>query len=278
MQDSIFIRFHEIILLIYVLSIGFYFIDFIKHNYKVKMLGVYTLGIVWVLQTISLTMFIIETRDFPFGSISEVFNVLTWLIILVSLITHRIKRLDFSIFLLNLIGFTLLTLHTFQPTQYSSGGLRLEAVNELLMIHISLAIVSYVAFAFAFVNGLLFLVQYRNLKEKRFDHSYFRIGSVAFLEQLLFYSTLTGFIILVLSLILGGLWGLFTIGSGILLDPKVISSSIIALLYGIFIYLFVRRKLNPKHLIYINIVLFLLCMINMIVITQLSTFHQWTGK
>ncbi|EGQ2764461.1 cytochrome C assembly protein, partial [Staphylococcus pseudintermedius] len=27
----------------------------------------------------------------------------------------------------------------------------------------------------------------------------------------------------------------------------------------------------------LNIMLFLCCMINLVVVTQLSTFHQWTG-
>lgn len=56
MQETLFIRFHEIILIIYILSIVFYFIDFISKSYKVRTLGVYSLGIVWVLQTISLSV------------------------------------------------------------------------------------------------------------------------------------------------------------------------------------------------------------------------------
>ena len=41
-------------------------------------------------------------------------------------------------------------------------------------------------FALAFVNCLLYIIQYRNLKEKNFDQKYFRIGSVATLESIVF--------------------------------------------------------------------------------------------
>ncbi|NJH87433.1 cytochrome C assembly protein, partial [Staphylococcus agnetis] len=37
------------------------------------------------------------------------------------------------------------------------------------------------------------------------------------------------------------------------------------------------RKFSSLALIYVNIGLFICCMINLIFITQLSEFHQWTG-
>ena len=53
MQETLLIRFHEIILMIYLFSIICYFVDFINKNYKTRTVGFYSLGIVWVLQTIS---------------------------------------------------------------------------------------------------------------------------------------------------------------------------------------------------------------------------------
>ncbi|RRJ17765.1 cytochrome C assembly protein, partial [Pseudomonas aeruginosa] len=59
MQENLFIRFHEIILIIYLISIVCYFLDFVRKSHQIRVFGIYTLGIVWVLQTISLTVFII---------------------------------------------------------------------------------------------------------------------------------------------------------------------------------------------------------------------------
>ena len=41
-------------------------------------------------------------------------------------------------------------------------------------------------FALAFVNALLYIIQYKTLK-KNFNQKYFRIGSVATLEKLYFF-------------------------------------------------------------------------------------------
>lgn len=48
MQENLFIRFNEIILLIYLISIICYFYDFVQKSHKIRSLGIYLLGIVWV--------------------------------------------------------------------------------------------------------------------------------------------------------------------------------------------------------------------------------------
>ncbi|HDH1905897.1 TPA: cytochrome c biogenesis protein CcsA [Staphylococcus aureus] len=268
MQENPFIRFNEIILLIYLISIICYFYDFVQKSHKIRSLGIYLLGIVWVLQTISLSIFIIQTRHIPLGSISDVFYTLSWLIISISLILNLIKVLNFSVFFLNLIGLTLLGMNTFQPTHYTNKVQKIAVVDELLLVHIGLAVLSYVFFALAFVNALLYIMQYRNLKEKRFDQKYFRIGSVATLESIVFYSTLSGWIILIFSIILGTQWGVISVGERIFIDPKVILSSIITVLYGSYILLRINKWLNSRYLIYYNIILFCLNMINLFFATH----------
>ncbi len=73
MQENLFIRFNEIILLMYLISIICYFYDFVQQIHKIRSLGIYLLEIVWVLHTIYLSIFIIQTRTFQLGYISDVF-------------------------------------------------------------------------------------------------------------------------------------------------------------------------------------------------------------
>lgn len=230
----------------------------------------YTLGIVWVLQTISLSVFIIQTKHVPLGSLFDVFFSLTWIIISISLILNLIKTLNFSVFFLNLIGFILMAMITFEPNRYHSQVQQFAVINELLLVHIGLAILSYAFFALAFVNCLLYIIQYRNLKEKNFDQKYFRIGSVATLESIVFFTTLAGWIILIISIILGAQWGVFSVGERIFIDPKVIFSTIITILYGIYLIFRVRKVFIQRYLIYFNIILFCLCMINLFFTTHFS--------
>ena len=119
MQETLFIRFHEIILIVYLISILCYFIDFVRKSHKIRVLGIYALGIVWFLQTISLSMYITSHSDVLFNSIFDVF-FLSWMIISISLVLNIIKVLSFSVFL-NVIGFILLTMNTFRPEHYTNS-------------------------------------------------------------------------------------------------------------------------------------------------------------
>ena len=74
MQETLFIRFHEIILIVYLISILCYFIDFVRKSHKIRVLGIYALGIVWFLQTISLSMYITSHSDVLFNSILIFFS------------------------------------------------------------------------------------------------------------------------------------------------------------------------------------------------------------
>ncbi|PTI80373.1 cytochrome C assembly protein [Staphylococcus succinus] len=273
MQEILFIRLNELILLIYLFSIACYFFDFVSKHYIVRKFGFVTLGIVWMLQTISLSFYINVTQQVPLGNIFDVLFALAWLIISISIVISVIKQFNISIFLFNLIGFSLFAVNTFQPMNYQSSGSKINIINELLIVHIALATISYALFAFAFVNCVLYLIQYKNLKQKRFTQKYFRIGSVATLEQVVFYSSLIGFIFIILSIILGAQWGFNTLGANILIDSKVIMSTIITILYGVYIYLRVRGTINKNKLIYFNIFLFGLSMINLFFASHISEIH-----
>ncbi|MBA8758827.1 cytochrome C assembly protein [Staphylococcus schleiferi subsp. coagulans] len=277
MEEAFFIRFHEIILLIYLVSMVCLIIDVFQKNYRVQNIGFYALGIVWFCQTVSLTMFITWQKQLPLTSLVESFYVLTWLILTITFIMSVMRQSDFMIVFLNVIGFIFMTIHTFHPQQFKMGGTRLTVMNELLVFHISLALLSYVIFAVAFVNAIIYLIQYRNLKQKRFNQNYFRISSIGTLEKIVFYSSLVGTIIMFISLLLGILRGMNSIGFHIFADLKVISSLIIFVAYSIFIALRLTHRFKQYFLIQLNIMLFLGCMFNLIVVTQLSTFHQWTG-
>ena len=161
-----------------------------------------------------------------------------------------------------------MSLNTFQPEHYQTQIQQIAVINELLLVHIALAVLSYAFFAIAFVNSLLYIIQYRNLKEKNFDQNYFRIGSVATLETIVFYSTFVAWIILILSTILGAQWGIFAVGKQIFIDPKVIFSTIITLLYGVYILIRIKKWISQRNLIYFNIILFCLCMINLFFLTH----------
>ncbi|MGN5882253.1 MULTISPECIES: cytochrome C assembly family protein [Staphylococcus] len=272
MQDMFFVRFHEVTLLIYLLSISCYFYDFFKKNHKIRTLGFYTLGIVWVLQTISLSLYINMAKAVPLGSVFDVFYFLNWLILSFSIVISVVKHLEFSIFLFNAIGFIVMAIHTFRPNETFIQKAEFNVNHELLIIHVSLAIVSYAFFSLAFVNAALYVLQYRNLKQKHFDQKYFRIGSVNTLEKMTFYSTIIGFTLLVIGVILGAQWGFQTIGYNILLDPKVISSIIVMVCYVIYILIRTKKWVSPINQVLFNMLIYMFSMFNLIFVSHFPNF------
>lgn len=275
MHDVITVRLHEMVLIIYMICLGCYFYDFIQKNYKVRKFGYYTLGIVWIFQTIFLCMYIITTKQFPILTLFEGFYFYTWMIITVSLILNYFKSTDLTVFIINLIGFVFSVIHTFRPEQYDTDNTAAKLMNELLFIHISLAILSYVLFALSTSYAVLYLIQRKNLKEKKFDQKFFRMDSIEQLEQNVFRFSLIGFLVLLISLILGVQWGLIIIGSEIWYDWKVIGSLFVLVLYGTYLFLRVRKTINSKTLVIANIMIFLVCMINYLIVSKYSGFHQW---
>lgn len=77
-------------------------------------------------------------------------------------------------------------MNTFQPTHYTNKVQKIAVVDELLLVHIGLAVLSYVFFALAFVNALLYIMQYRNLKENVLIKNTLELVALLHLNQLCF--------------------------------------------------------------------------------------------
>lgn len=274
MSDIFLIRLHEAILFIYMLSIACYFFDFVQKNNQVKKLGFIILVTVFVLQTLLIGQFVLETGRFPVQTIVEGFYFFTWLTILISIILSWSTRSELITFMMNLIGFIFMAIHTFQPVQYNSDTAVSHMMNELLMIHVTLGITAYVMFLIAALHALLYLIQMNNLKKKKFNQKFFRINDLPSIGKFVSIFSIAGFVLLLISLILGIQWGLILIGGSIVTDSKVIGSIIVLLIYGIFIYIFNKQRLKVNILMEMNIILFLICMINYLLLSRYSEFHQ----
>ncbi|WP_246143106.1 cytochrome c biogenesis protein CcsA [Macrococcus equipercicus] len=268
------IRLHEAILFIYMLSVACYFFDFVEKNNRVKKTGFMMLVGVFMMQTLLVGQFIVNTGRFPVQTISEGFYFFTWLIILISIILSVSTRSELITFMMNLIGFTFMAIHTFQPLQYNSDTAVSHMMNELLMIHVTLAITAYVMFLIAALHALLYLIQMNNLKKKKFNQKFFRINDLASIGKFVSIFSIAGFVLLLISLILGVQWGLILIGGSIWADSKVIGSMIVLFIYGAFIFVFNQKRLKVNILMEINIILFLICMINYLLLSRYSEFHQ----
>ncbi|MGM7636505.1 cytochrome c biogenesis protein CcsA [Bacillus sp. Hm123] len=268
-------RIHELMVILYAASIMFYFIDFLNQNKKANRIAFSMLAIVWVLQTIFLFLYMKQTGRFPVLTLFEGLYFYAWVLITMSLVMNRLLRMDFMVFFTNVIGFVIMAIHTFAPVQMGSEAMAEKLMSELLLIHITMAILSYGAFSLSFIFSLLYLLQHRLLKMKKWSQRLWRIGDLQKLAKLAYIFNAIGVPMLLLSLLLGLTWKFMKLPEVSWFDAKIIASLVMLTIYSIFLYLKVRRGVYEKTLAQINCAAFFIVLINFFLVSRLSSFHFW---
>ncbi|MEK4791064.1 cytochrome c biogenesis protein [Bacillus sp. FSL K6-2971] len=273
MMESIVARLGEATTLIYALSVLFYFIDFLQHNRKAGKMAFWLLSIVWLLQTVYMFYIMMETDRFPVLNVAEGLYFYTWVLVTLSLVLTKILRVEFIVFFTNVIGFSLMAIHTFTPSDLHSAELTGKLTSELLVIHITMAILSYGAFSLSFAFSLLYLFQYRLLKKKKWGKWLLRIEDLSKLDHMAYVLNIIGVPMLLLSLILGIIWAYVSYDTLYWTDTKVLGSFIMLFLYGVYLYIRLVRNMQGKVVALWNVGSFFVLMINYFLLGSLSTFH-----
>ncbi|WP_409297384.1 inner membrane protein YpjD [Peribacillus sp. SCS-26] len=268
-------RLHEATVVLYALSVLLYFIDFLNNDRKANRIAFWLLAIVWLLQTIFLFLYVRETGRFPVLTIFEGLYFYAWLLITLSLVVNRLLRVDFTVFFTNVLGFIVMAVHTFAPVQVESHALAERMVSELLLIHITMAILSYAAFSLSFVFSVLYLIQYDLLKRKKWGKRLTRLGDLSKLEKTSYILNVIGVPLLLLSLILGLQWANIKLPHIPWSDPKIVGSFIVLTAYSIYLYCKVRKQVYGKSLALWNLASFLIVLVNFLLFGSLSGFHFW---
>src|SRR5690625_2652907 len=132
---------YEVTLIIYGLSLIAYFIDFIQHNQKANRLAFWLLGMVWLLQTAILIDQVFFEKNFPVLTVNDGLFFYAWVLVTLSLIINRLFTIHFIVFFMNVFSFFILHLYILTNAQkhiYDSG---IQLVHEILITHITLAII-----------------------------------------------------------------------------------------------------------------------------------------
>ncbi|PVC61585.1 cytochrome C assembly protein [Priestia megaterium] len=275
MVDMELTRIYELIVILYAVSVLLYFIDFVQNNRKANSIAFWLLSIVWVLQTAFLILRMLETGRFPILTVSEGLYFYAWVLITLSLVINRLFRVDFMVFFTNVIGFLIMAIHTFAPLETYTAVQSERLVSELLIIHITMAILSYGAFSVSFVFSALYLVQYNLLKKKKWGKRLLRIEDLTKLDYMSYVLILIGVPLLLLSLILGIIWAYIKYVDFHWYDTKVLGSFLMFVAYSAYLYARLRRGIQGKAIAMWNIGLFLVLLINFFLFGSLSNFHFW---
>lgn len=268
---------YDVTIILYACSVLGYFIDFLQNNRKANKTAFWLLAIVWVLQSIFLIARMIEMGRFPILTIAEGLYFYAWVLVSFSLIINKVFRIDFIVFFTNVLGFIIMALHLFASVEYKSDVLAEQLMSELLIIHITIAIISYGAFSLSAIFSMMYILQYHMIKKKKWSKRLRRIGDLTKLDRLSFSFNMSGVPMLLISLILGVVWAYISLDSFKWYDVKAVGSFVVLLAYSLYLYVRVAKGIQGKAIALWNLAAFLILLINFFLFGSLSRFHFWYG-
>lgn len=211
----------------------------------------------------------------PLHSVFQVLSVVAFSLALVYLYIERKVKVKAT-------GFFILFL-VFLLQQIASSFFSITSkINELFTgfwfgAHTTLAVLGYSAFAVSAVYGVLYLLLYFNLKASHFGIIYKRLPPLEILENMSRKAFSIGWIFLTLAIIFGIYWFKQVYNEFRLLDPKILTTIIAWVIYGISTLGSIFWSFQGKKLIYFSLLGFGIIIFSLLVINFLfPTFHQFT--
>lgn len=148
--------------------------------------------------------------------------------------------------------------------------------NQLLGLHVFSALLGYSGITISAVYGLLFIMLYKDIKLNKFGIIFNRLPSLETLEKLSFQAVVIGFILLTIAIIIGGIWLPQAFDNFSYFDPKLISSGIIWIIYGVGISSKLIANWYGKKVVILSLIGFVLTLLSMLLTSLLqNSFHYF---
>lgn len=264
--------FYFALLILYSGALLFLFIDMLHSNRKAHRGALWLLFMVWILQGSYFFSRLVVEKKLPFLSPADTLFFYSWLIVSFSLLITFWGEMALVLFSANLFGFAVLAISLLQIERRFSPELAGQLHSEWVLLHIVLAFLSYAAFTLSGIASLIYLIQHALLKKKKI-RQFYRWPSLSQLEQAAWWSNLLGIPLLMISLVLGMIWAYYRLEILIWLDAKVLFSILIIALYSSWFFQRLARGWSGKQLAELNVICFLVLMVNYLVSIHFTQFH-----
>lgn len=260
--------------ILYISTFSIYIYDFFKEDSKVYNTKRVFLFVTLFVHVLYLLLRTIEFNHPPITNKFEIFTVLAF-------------SLGFAYFLLELLtdirgtgAFIIFFSLVFQiiSTIFIQDLVEVNEIlrSRLLGIHVMSALLGYSGFTIAAVHGVLFFLLYKDIKLNNYGLVFKRLPSLEILEKLNFYSVVIGFILLTISMLIGFLWLPSAFPDFSYTDPKLISVSIVWLVFFIGILSKLIAKLYGKKVIIFSLIGFVVAIISLLMSNLFAdTFHSF---
>lgn len=263
--------FYDLLTALYAPSLVLFFVDAVQPKRKINRLAVFLLFCVFLCETVILLVRLHAFGYIPVYSRFDALLLISWLILLIALVVDAFFRVDLFLFFANVLGFAIVLFDSFAGHVGLSFASREQ---DLLIFHISLAILSYTLFSISFVLSFMYIIQESLLRKKCWNTWFLRLPSLERLDKFAFRCVIAGFPLLLLSGVLGAIWGSLVFHKLLLFDPKPIATFILWLMYGTYLGIRMRSGWGGTHLSWYNLFCFIGVIVNFWVIGDISVFHH----
>ncbi len=207
-----------------------YVVYFVGQNKKMRTVGRWVLLIAGSVHTVYLIARYFEAGHTPLTNNHEAVSFMAWSMTWGFLsFRWRYKVKNFGAFV-SPLAFLLMVIAALssQDTIELPPALK----SAWLPVHASIAIMANSFLALAFCGGIMYLLQEREIKKKRFGFFFSRLPSLEALDSLNYHCLAVGFPLLTLGIITGSIWAKQAWGSYWHWDPKETWSLITWFLYA----------------------------------------------
>lgn len=263
-------------LVLYALSLLFYFSDCLKRNPGGKRLGAGLLVVVALLQSAGLSIRFVQEGGLPIFTPYDFLFWFSFSIVLTSLGVAFTRGAEFTILLLSVAGFSVFLLNRFWLTAEDHTLQSWSAVHGWLAMHIILANLSFAALTLGTVFAIMYLFLHAGLRSKQWNDRIRRLPSLDTMDKYSYTSILAGTPLLMLSLVMAG-FSIVSEGRTTLFQDIKVLTTLVGLANYI-IYIVLKRSGRRSGVVMARWAIsgYAFIILNFL-LNSWSDFHGWDG-
>ncbi|TLY37551.1 MAG: c-type cytochrome biogenesis protein CcsB [Nitrospirae bacterium] len=201
--------FFEVTLLFYLVGTIFFLGQLSGRLEEVPRSAFVIAGLGFFFHTLALVSRMIEAGHIPLTSLHEALSFFSWALVLVFLVVELRYRI-------HILGSFILPMAFISLISAAALPKEIQALAPIfrnMWMHVTFSLLGTVAFAVAFIAGLMYLIQEHLLKSKHRTPLYHKLPALDFLDDLNGKAISFGFPLLTLGIITGALFAEFSRGS-----------------------------------------------------------------
>jgi len=262
----------DLAIYVYALSLMFSFADLVQRNQRAGKFSYALLVLVWLLETGIVIIKVFQL--FPIGIRLDALFIYAWVLLTFTVVMSAFSRMSLFYFATNLISFTVLACNFFFA-RHASIAFEKLLMQELVFVHVTMAVLAYAAFSLSSLGAGLYLLTNHLLKRKRWNRLLLRLPSLNRLDFFSHWPVVAGIAFLVASLILGEIYAYQLVGKMFWQDVKVWASLWVLGAYGWGMIQRGRSGWSGRRLAWWNLLSIFAVVFNYFINKSSLSFHHW---